>query len=66
MPSEKDCARLFSSASPFWQVNREMLLGLAGMRALLMEVADPLIAAGVAGHSDFRKARSSACTGRCA
>src|SRR6185503_14157007 len=45
----------FSSASPFWQVNREMLLGLAGMRALLMELAHPLIAAGVAKHSDFRK-----------
>jgi len=55
MPSEKDCYRLFSSASPFWQVNREMLLGLAGMRALLMELAHPLIAAGVANHSDFRK-----------
>ena len=55
MPAEKDCDRLFSSASPFWQVNREMLLGLAGMRALLMELAHPLIAAGVAGHSDFRK-----------
>src|SRR5688572_20784800 len=54
-PSEKDCDRLFSSGSPFWQVNREMLLGLAGMRALLLELAHPLIAAGVAGHSDFRK-----------
>ena len=32
-----------------------MLLGLAGMRALLMEIAHPLIAAGVAEHSDFRK-----------
>jgi uncharacterized protein (DUF2236 family) len=54
MPSEKDSDRLFSPASPFWQINREMLLGLAGMRALLMEVAHPLIAAGVANHSDFR------------
>ena len=32
-----------------------MLLGPDGMRALLMEVAHPLIAAGVADHSDFRK-----------
>ena len=55
MPYEKDCDRLFSPASPFWQVNREMLLGLAGMRALLMEIAHPLIVAGVANHSDFRK-----------
>ncbi|HET9943816.1 MAG TPA: oxygenase MpaB family protein [Terriglobia bacterium] len=55
MPTESDSDRLFSPASLFWQVNREMLLGLAGMRALLMELAHPLIAAGVAGHSDFRK-----------
>ena len=55
MPAESDSDRLFSPASPFWQVNREMLLGLAGMRALLMELAHPLIAAGVAEHSDFRE-----------
>ena len=47
--------RLFSPASPFWQVNRELLLGLGGMRALLMELAHPLIAAGVADHSNFQK-----------
>src|SRR5262245_53033893 len=55
MRADRDSDRLFSSASCFWQINRELLLGLAGMRALLMEVAHPLIAAGVAGHSDFRK-----------
>src|SRR5262245_42704960 len=56
MLSESHCdRRLFSPASPFWQVNREMLLWLAGMRALLMELAHPSIAAGVADHSDFRK-----------
>lgn len=56
MPSrDDDDSRCFSPASPFWQVNREMLLGLAGMRALLMELAHPLIAAGVANHSDFRR-----------
>ena len=55
MPAGSDSDRLFSPASPFWQINREMLLGLAGMRALLMEIAHPLIAAGVADHSDFRK-----------
>jgi uncharacterized protein (DUF2236 family) len=55
MPAENDSERLFSTASCFWQINRELLLGLAGMRALLMEVAHPMIAAGVANHSDFRK-----------
>jgi uncharacterized protein (DUF2236 family) len=55
MPAESDSNRLFSPTSPFWQINRELILGLAGMRALLMEVAHPLIAAGVAKHSDFRE-----------
>jgi uncharacterized protein (DUF2236 family) len=55
MPTESDSDRLFSPTSPFWQINRELILGLAGMRALLMEVAHPLIAAGVANHSDFRE-----------
>ena len=55
MHAERDSDRLFSPASCFWQINRELLLGLAGMRALLMELAQPLIAAGVAKHSDFRK-----------
>src|SRR5262245_11139845 len=47
--------RLFLPASPFWQVNRELLLGLGGMRALLMELAHPLIAAGVSDHSNYQK-----------
>src|SRR5262245_39609061 len=47
--------RLFSPTSPFWQVNRELLLGLGGMRALLLELAHPLVAAGVADHSNFQK-----------
>lgn len=45
----------FSPQTPFWNVNRELLLGLAGMRALLMEVAHPLIASGVANHSQFQR-----------
>jgi uncharacterized protein (DUF2236 family) len=43
----------FSPHTVFWNVNRELLLGLAGTRALLMELAHPLIAAGVAQHSQF-------------
>jgi uncharacterized protein (DUF2236 family) len=43
----------FSPRTPFWNVNRELLVGLAGMRALLMELAHPSIAAGVAQHSQF-------------
>ena len=55
MHAERDSDRLFSPASCFWQINRELLLELSGMRALLMELAHPLVAAGVAKHSDFRK-----------
>jgi uncharacterized protein (DUF2236 family) len=45
----------FSPDSVFWRVNREGLLALAGARALLLEVAHPLIAAGVVEHSQFRR-----------
>ncbi|MGH2521839.1 MAG: oxygenase MpaB family protein [Anaerolineales bacterium] len=48
-------ARLFSPTSPFWRVNRELLVVLSGPRALLLELAHPLVAAGVADHSDFRR-----------
>jgi uncharacterized protein (DUF2236 family) len=37
-----------------WRVNREAALLLGGGRALLMQVAHPLVAAGVADHSDFK------------
>ena len=36
-------------------VNRENVLLLGGGRALLMQLAHPKVAAGVDGHSDFRK-----------
>ena len=36
-----------------WRVNREAVLVLAGARAVLMQIAHPLVAAGVADHSDF-------------
>ena len=37
-----------------WRVNSETALLLGGGRALLMQLAHPLVAAGVAHHSDFR------------
>ncbi len=37
-----------------WKVNRESILLLGGRGALLMQLAHPLVAAGVAEHSDFR------------
>jgi uncharacterized protein (DUF2236 family) len=44
---------LFGPDSLAWRVNRESVLLLGGGRALLMQVAHPLVAAGVADHSDF-------------
>jgi uncharacterized protein (DUF2236 family) len=46
--------RLFSSQSKLWQVDRELVLLLGGGRALLMQLAHPKVAAGVAQHSNFR------------
>jgi uncharacterized protein (DUF2236 family) len=44
---------LFGPDSVTWTVNREATLLLGGGRALLLQVAHPLIAAGVAAHSRF-------------
>jgi uncharacterized protein (DUF2236 family) len=46
--------RLFSPENTLWQVDRELALLLSGGRALLMQLAHPKIAAGVAQHSNFR------------
>jgi uncharacterized protein (DUF2236 family) len=44
---------LFARDSVFRRVNREAVLLLGGQRALLLQLAHPLVAAGVAEHSDF-------------
>jgi uncharacterized protein (DUF2236 family) len=46
---------LFSPDSVTWRVNQEPALLLGGGRALLMQIAHPGVAAGVAEHSDFRQ-----------
>lgn len=46
---------LFGPRSVTWRVNREAVLLLGGGRALLLQVAHPLVAAGVAAHSNFRR-----------
>jgi uncharacterized protein (DUF2236 family) len=48
---------LFKPGSVFWRVNRELVSGLAGPRAVLMQIAHPLVAAGVGDHSQFRERR---------
>ena len=48
---------LFSPRSVFWRVNREIACTFAAPRAVMMQIAHPLVAAGVAEHSEFRKHR---------
>ena len=53
---DPDRAGLFGPGSEGWLLNREAaLLLVAGPRALLMQVAHPLIAEGVDQHSAFRE-----------
>jgi uncharacterized protein (DUF2236 family) len=48
-------AGLYGPGSEAWRLNREAMLLLgAGPRALLLQLAHPLVAEGVAQHSDFR------------
>ena len=47
--------RFFSPDMMIWRVDREMALLLAGGRALLMQLAHPKVAAGVAQHSRFKE-----------
>jgi uncharacterized protein (DUF2236 family) len=46
-------AGLFGPGSMTWRVNREGVLLLGGGRALILQVAHPLVAAGVAEHSNY-------------
>ena len=48
-------AGLFGPGSVTWKVNREMVLLAGGGRALLLQVAHPLVAAGVEQHSNYRE-----------
>jgi uncharacterized protein (DUF2236 family) len=41
--------------SQLWRVNREPVVLLVGMRALLMQIAHPAVAQGVADHSRYRE-----------
>src|SRR5881397_2144053 len=48
-------AGLFGPGSLTWRVNREGALLLGGGAALVLQVAHPLVAAGVAEHSNYRE-----------
>jgi len=45
---------LFGPGSVSWRIDREVLILSGGTCALLMQLAHPAVAAGVAEHSDFR------------
>jgi uncharacterized protein (DUF2236 family) len=51
----QEIKHIFDPASKIWQVHRELVLLLAGGRALLMQLAHPKVAAGVAAHSRFQE-----------
>jgi uncharacterized protein (DUF2236 family) len=55
MPVVSSQERFFPPHSQIWRVNREMALLLAGGRALLMQIAHPKVAAGVAEYSRFQE-----------
>jgi uncharacterized protein (DUF2236 family) len=46
---------LFGPDSVMWRVNREGVLLLGGGAAIIMQVAHPLVGAGVAQHSNYRE-----------
>src|SRR3712207_2866998 len=48
-------AGLFGPGSLTWRINREGVLLLGGGRALILQVAHPLVAAGVAAYSNYRE-----------
>lgn len=48
-------AGFFGPESQYWRVARENVLTLAGPAALLLQLAHPLVSAGVAQHSDFQQ-----------
>lgn len=49
-----DDAGLFGPQSVIWRVNREAVLLAGGGRALILQVAHPLVAAGVEQHSSYK------------
>jgi uncharacterized protein (DUF2236 family) len=48
-------APLLDPTGVYWRVNRESFLLLGGGAALLLQLAHPLVAAGVSDHSGFRE-----------
>src|SRR3954470_16987369 len=61
---DDDSLGLYGPDSEAWRLNREAVLLLgAGPRALLLQIAHPLVAEGVDQHSGFREDSWSRLTG---
>jgi uncharacterized protein (DUF2236 family) len=52
-----DDVGLFGPGTVIWRVNREGVLLVGGGAALILQAAHPLVAAGVAEHSNYREDR---------
>jgi uncharacterized protein (DUF2236 family) len=50
-PSRTNCN--YGTGSIGWKINRESVVLLGGARAILMQLAHPLVAMGVSAHSDY-------------
>jgi uncharacterized protein (DUF2236 family) len=46
---------LFSPETVTWRIHADVVMGLAGLRALYLQALHPLAMAGVVEHSDFRR-----------
>jgi uncharacterized protein (DUF2236 family) len=55
---------LFGPGTVTWRVNREGVLLVGGGATLILQVAHPLVAAGVADHSKYREDPWGACPAR--
>jgi uncharacterized protein (DUF2236 family) len=55
IPTAGPAALGFRPDDAIWRVNRELALLIGAGRALLLQIAHPLIAAGVREHSDFER-----------
>lgn len=54
MSAAADCDGLFGPDTVTWRIHADPVMGLAALRALLLQALHPLAMAGVAQHSDYR------------
>lgn len=55
LPQGNDHLGYFGPSSISWKIYKEPIILLGGLRAILMQLAHPAVAQGVADHSEFKK-----------